>query len=57
VAPALLGLAVAIGDYANLLTRGASMPAVERDRILGRLADLIGLPIASTWCGSDLRLA
>ena len=26
------------------LTRGASMPAAERDRILGRLADLIGLP-------------
>lgn len=35
----------ATGDYAVLLTRGASMPAVERDRILGRLADLIGLSI------------
>jgi carboxypeptidase C (cathepsin A) len=34
----------ATGDYATLLTRGASMPAVERDRILGRLAELIGLP-------------
>jgi carboxypeptidase C (cathepsin A) len=34
----------ATGDYAALLTRGASMPAAERDRILGRLADLIGLP-------------
>jgi carboxypeptidase C (cathepsin A) len=34
----------ATSDYATLLTRGASMPAVERDRILGRLADLIGLP-------------
>jgi len=34
----------ATGDYATLLTRGASMPAVQRDRILGRLADLIGLP-------------
>jgi carboxypeptidase C (cathepsin A) len=34
----------ATGDYATLLTRGASMPAVERDRILGRLADFIGLP-------------
>ncbi len=34
----------ATGDYAVLLTRGASMPAGERDRILGRLADLIGLP-------------
>ena len=35
----------ATGDYATLLTRGASMPAVERERILGRLADLIGLPV------------
>ena len=35
----------ATGDYATLLTRGASMPADERDRILGRLADLIGLPV------------
>ncbi|HEY3945947.1 MAG TPA: hypothetical protein VGL78_12040 [Solirubrobacteraceae bacterium] len=35
----------ATGDYAALLTRGASMPAGERDRILGRLADLIGLPL------------
>jgi carboxypeptidase C (cathepsin A) len=34
----------ATGEYATLLTRGASMPAVDRDRILGRLADLIGLP-------------
>lgn len=34
----------ATGDYAVLLTRGASMPAEERERILGRLADLIGLP-------------
>ena len=34
----------ATGDYATFLTRGASMPPVERDRILGRLADLIGLP-------------
>lgn len=34
----------ATGDYATLLTRGASMPAADRDRILGRLADLIGLP-------------
>jgi carboxypeptidase C (cathepsin A) len=32
------------GDYAAFLTRGASMPADERDRILTRLADLIGLP-------------
>jgi carboxypeptidase C (cathepsin A) len=35
----------ATGDYATLLTRGASMPAGERHRILGRLADLIGLPV------------
>ncbi len=35
----------ATGDYATLLTRGASMPAVDRERILGRLADLIGLPV------------
>jgi carboxypeptidase C (cathepsin A) len=34
----------ATGDYATLLTRGASMPVADRDRILGRLADLIGLP-------------
>jgi carboxypeptidase C (cathepsin A) len=36
--------AFATGDYPTLLTRGASMPDAERDRILGRLADLIGLP-------------
>ncbi|MGN6169128.1 MAG: hypothetical protein ACTHQQ_13305 [Solirubrobacteraceae bacterium] len=35
----------ATGEYATLLSRGASMPAVERDRILGRLADVIGLPV------------
>jgi carboxypeptidase C (cathepsin A) len=34
----------ATGDYATLLTRGASMPDVDRNRILGHLADLIGLP-------------
>jgi carboxypeptidase C (cathepsin A) len=34
----------ATGDYAVLLTRGASMPPADRERILGRLADLIGLP-------------
>jgi carboxypeptidase C (cathepsin A) len=34
----------ATGDYAALLTRGASMLAVDRDRIVGRLADLTGLP-------------
>jgi carboxypeptidase C (cathepsin A) len=36
--------AFATGDYAAFLTRGASMPVVERDRVLGRLSDLIGLP-------------
>ena len=35
----------ATGEYAALLTRGASMPPVERERVLGRLADLIGLPV------------
>ncbi len=35
----------ATGDYTAFLTRGASMPAKERDRILERLADLIGLPL------------
>jgi carboxypeptidase C (cathepsin A) len=34
----------ATGEYAILLTRGASMPAADRERTLGRLADLIGLP-------------
>jgi carboxypeptidase C (cathepsin A) len=34
----------ATGEYASLLARGASMPPDERDRILGRLSDLIGLP-------------
>ena len=33
----------ATGDYATFLTRGASMPAKERTRILSRLADIIGL--------------
>jgi carboxypeptidase C (cathepsin A) len=35
----------ATGDYTAFLTRGASMPAAERDRILTRLADLVGLPV------------
>jgi carboxypeptidase C (cathepsin A) len=35
----------ATGDYAAFLTRGASMPAGDRDRVLSRLADLIGLPV------------
>jgi carboxypeptidase C (cathepsin A) len=35
----------ATGDFATFLTRGASMPAKERDRIVSRLADVIGLPL------------
>jgi carboxypeptidase C (cathepsin A) len=31
-------------DYAVFLTRGASLASEERERILGRLADFIGLP-------------
>ena len=37
--------AFATSDYAEFLTRGASMPAAERDRVLSRVADLIGLPV------------
>jgi len=37
--------AFATGDYTAFLTRGASLPADERERILGRLADLVGLPV------------
>jgi carboxypeptidase C (cathepsin A) len=33
----------ATGEYATLLTRGASMPWAEREPILRRLADLVGL--------------
>jgi carboxypeptidase C (cathepsin A) len=33
----------ATGDLVSFLTRGASMPAAERERTLGRLADLVGL--------------
>jgi len=35
----------ATGEYVSFLTRGASMPAGERERVLGRLADLVGLPL------------
>jgi carboxypeptidase C (cathepsin A) len=35
----------ATGDYTAFLTRGASLPPEERERILGRLADLVGLPV------------
>jgi carboxypeptidase C (cathepsin A) len=34
----------ATGDYAAFLTRGASMPPAERERVLAQLADLVGLP-------------
>jgi carboxypeptidase C (cathepsin A) len=37
--------AFATRDYAEFLTRGASMPAADRERVLSRLADLIGLPV------------
>ena len=36
--------AFATSDYATLLTRGASMSPSERDRILARFADFVGLP-------------
>jgi carboxypeptidase C (cathepsin A) len=34
----------ATSEYTAFLTRGASMPAEERDRVLNRLADFLGLP-------------
>ncbi len=35
----------ATGEYASFLARGASMDVAERDAVLTRLADLIGLPV------------
>jgi carboxypeptidase C (cathepsin A) len=35
----------ATSDYAQFLARGASMPPDERDRVLERLADFLGLPV------------
>ena len=35
----------ATGEYASFLVRGAATPDNERNRILGRLADIIGLPL------------
>ena len=35
----------ATGAYASFLTRGAAMPAAEREHILGRLADVLGLAV------------
>ncbi len=37
--------AFATSDYASFLTRGVSMPEADRERILARLADLLGLPV------------
>ena len=37
--------AFATGEYASFLTRGASLPPDDRERILTRLADLVGLPL------------
>jgi carboxypeptidase C (cathepsin A) len=37
--------AFATSEYTAFLTRGASMPAEDRERILARLADLLGLPV------------
>ena len=35
----------AAGDYSTFLIRGASLAAEERERILARLADFLGLPV------------
>jgi carboxypeptidase C (cathepsin A) len=35
----------AAGDYATFLIRGAALSAAERERILTRLADFLGLPV------------
>lgn len=35
----------ATSDYVAFLARGASMPADQRQEVLGRLADLVGLPV------------
>jgi carboxypeptidase C (cathepsin A) len=35
----------ATADYASLLTRGAASSPAERERVLARLADLVGLPV------------
>ena len=37
--------AFATGDYTSFLTRGAALPPDERERVLTRLADLVGLPV------------
>ena len=35
--------AFATGEYLSFLARGAAMPAAERERVLGRFAELVGL--------------
>jgi len=37
--------AFATGEYTAFLTQGAAMPEAERERILSRLADFVGLPV------------
>jgi len=37
--------AFATSEYTSFLTRGAAMVAEDRERVLARLADLIGLPV------------
>ncbi|HZG34735.1 MAG TPA: hypothetical protein VEY87_02715 [Gaiellaceae bacterium] len=37
--------AFATGEYTAFLTRGGALEAAERERILARLADLVGLPV------------
>ncbi|MEN3747042.1 peptidase S10 [Sphingomonas sp. HF-S3] len=48
-------LAFAQTDYASALMRGPSLPAAERRRIAGRMAELIGIP-AATIEAENLRL-
>ncbi|MDP3891231.1 S10 family peptidase [Nocardioides sp.] len=44
-AAARLAEEFAAGDYARFLVRGASMPVREREAVLTRLADLVGLSV------------
>lgn len=45
----------ATSDYARFLTRGAAMPADDRERVLARLADFVGLP-ADTVARAEGRI-
>lgn len=48
----------ATGEYAVFLTRGASMPVEERERVMQRLADLLGLsPAFVTRVAGRVRVA